>query len=263
MTNLTIMGGLFSNAKTGIRVNGGHVRAEGVRFHDVEQPVDVRGGRLDISSSSVSESQKFTESREGATAFSPRKAAAGRAPTLCRDCGNLFGSTRYTVMNARFYAGSQVQEICPNCRSYNAFLETGLLEFAEETVRLLLGPDTTLEALERLLERASEELRGGIELSDPRDFLTEVTNKTPREPWDRNQKLTLWTIIFAVANMWQTNYYNDGWTRDAIQVLGEALDLGYQAIEELYTHPDKELPLEQDKGGKEHDSSSPSDPISI
>ena len=263
MTNLTIMGGLFSNAKTGIRVNGGHVRAEGVRFHNVEQPVDVRGGRLDISSSSVSESQKFAESRESAIAFSPRKAAVGRAPTRCRDCGNLFGSTRYTVMNARFYAGPQVQEICPNCRSYNAFLETGLLEFAEETVRLLLGPDTTLEALERLLERASEELLSGNELSDPRDILSGALSTTPREPWDRSHKLAVWAIIVSVASVCQTNYYNDGWIRDTTETLGAALDVGYQAIHEFYIHSDKEVPLEQDRDEKELNRYSPSDPISI
>lgn len=156
-----IQGGKISGSETAISVTGGEVIASNVEISDVTRVAEVtNGGRLtlgDVKFSSPRPAPVFSEAQKaGGRAHAKRKLKFCAAPAACRDCGMVYGSTRYTIMDAKFWAKANVQDSCPACGSSNAFLAIGLLKFAEEVASYLLAPDVSKEMLDQLLARAAE-----------------------------------------------------------------------------------------------------------
>ena len=209
---------VIEGGNTGIKGDVSNSHIENVTFRDVKQPFDVWGDNFSIAGTRISETSDFraaqanrwaSEAASGGSKY--RLKARDRplsAPATCPRCGAVFPSKRYTIMNARFYSSSNNQEICPRCGSDEARLAQGLLDLANDTIRLINGPIDTSRMIELLLTYRKEIISKGF--VDPSWFLEKLEAAAPGNVIVENSKLhkakEVVTIISLVMGCLYTLY---------------------------------------------------------
>lgn len=199
----------ISGSKTAIRVEGAEVVASNLHISDVEKVAEVaNGGSLTLGDVKLSRPRHVPDCGSGASqqarAHAKRKVKFCAAPAACRDCGMVYGSARYTIMDAKFWAKANVQDSCPACGSSNAFLAIGLLKFAEEVASYLLAPDISKEMLDELLARAAEI---ALDPTEPWQNVEPIPafRTDPLTQPDRSEFYAKWTFFVTLLMFLQQN----------------------------------------------------------
>lgn len=217
-----------SNVGTVIKSEGGDIRVDKMTLENVKQVADVDGGSLSIGSATLSNSQQNMSGGRFR-----RKAKFTGAPARCSACGHSYLSERYNIMNARFWAESRVQDLCPSCGSSNAYLAIGMLDFVNDSIAFIQGPDASRELVEGLLKKARMVLSSADELTDPRDVIPAKKLRAQKEPWTVDQKLKAWSIVAFVTVSALKSYDNDGLVKDISDWTGGILQSAYDSFQNV------------------------------
>lgn len=143
--NVLISNVTFINMDVGVEAVDSDIITENLAFTDVREPFKISGGSANVSRTKI-----FQSTGTDLRVRSKRSAEGHTLPAKCNDCGSVFASSRYNVMNARFLGGKHNQEVCPVCRSTNAFVALGIFDVALTAASLVAGPEASQALLQAL-----------------------------------------------------------------------------------------------------------------
>lgn len=173
----------IANSPVGVRGDISNTVFDNTSFTNVGQPFDVSGNNVTISGTNISESEAFSSSQK--YRLRPKDKPIG-IPVRCHDCGAVFPSAKYTVMNAKFFTTKRNQEICVNCKSNNAWLADGLFNLIEDTVQLIVGTHDTQLLID--LIAANKGNPDNTSAASVDDFFEKLALVSPDNNFSKNAK---------------------------------------------------------------------------